>query len=259
MIVIALLPLYLVVINAFKSHGDIVRNPLAFPAELYWQNFVKAWKTGNFGRGFLNSLRLVTVTAIIVLIASSLAGYVLGTKRFRGMKIIHVYFLLAMTIPVQLFLFPLYGTLSKLGLIGNAYAVCFIIAAVNMPLAVMLMRTFFMKVPIQLEEAARIDGANTWQTLTRVILPMVRPGFITVAVLIVLNAWNEYLISSTFLQGEKNFTVTLDYLSLNGASVTFDQGMKMAGALMIILPILVFFLSLQRYFVDGLTNGAVKE
>ena len=94
-----------------------------------------------------------------------------------------------------------------------------------------------MKVPIQLEEAARIDGANTWQMLTRVILPMVRPGFITVAVLIVLNAWNEYLISSTFLQGEKNFTVTLDYLSLNGASVTFDQGMKMAGALMIILPI----------------------
>lgn len=259
MIVIALLPLYLVVINAFKGHGDIVRNPLAFPVELYWQNFVKAWKTGNFGRGFLNSLRLVTVTAVIVLIASSLAGYVLGTKRFRGMKVIHVYFLLAMTIPVQLFLFPLYGTLSKLGLIGNVYAVCFIIAAVNMPLAVMLMRTFFMKVPIQLEEAARIDGANTWQMLTRVILPMVRPGFITVAVLIVLNAWNEYLISSTFLQGEKNFTVTLDYLSLNGASVTFDQGMKMAGALMIILPILVFFLSLQRYFVDGLTNGAVKE
>ena len=259
MIVIALLPLYLVVINAFKSHGDIVRNPLAFPTELYWQNFVKAWRTGNFGRGFLNSLRLVTVTAVIVLIASSLAGYVLGTKRFRGMKVIHVYFLLAMTIPVQLFLFPLYGTLSKLGLIGNVYAVCFIIAAVNMPLAVMLMRTFFMKVPIQLEEAARIDGANTWQMLTRVVLPMVRPGFITVAVLIVLNAWNEYLISSTFLQGEKNFTVTLDYLSLNGASVTFDQGMKMAGALMIILPILVFFLSLQRYFVDGLTNGAVKE
>ena len=259
MIVIALLPLYLVIINAFKSHADIVRNPLSFPTELYWQNFVKAWRTGNFGRGFLNSLRLVTVTALIVLVSSALAGYVLGTKKFRGMRVIHVYFLLAMTIPVQLFLFPLFSTLSRLGLIGNVYAVCFIIAAVNMPLAVMLMRTFFMKVPIQLEEAARIDGANTRQMLTRIILPMVRPGLITVAVLIVLNAWNEYLISSTFLQGEKNFTVTLDYLSLNGASVTFDQGMKMAGALMIILPILVFFLSLQKYFVDGLTNGAVKE
>lgn len=259
MILIALTPLYLVAINAFKSHADIVKNPMNFPAEVYWQNFEKAWRTGNFGTGFLNSIRLSVVTALIVLVASTLAGYVLGMKKFRGAKAIHVYFLLAMTVPVQLFLFPLYGALAKAGLIGNVYVVCFIIAAINMPLAVMLMRTFFMKVPIQLEEAARIDGASMWQMLTRIVLPMVRPGLITVAVLIVLNAWNEYLISSTFLQGEKNFTVTLGYLALNGASVTFDQGMKMAGALMIILPILVFFLSLQRYFVDGLTNGAVKE
>ena len=164
-----------------------------------------------------------------------------------------------MTVPVQLFLFPLYGALARMGLIGNVYAVCFIIAAINMPLAVMLMRTFFMRVPIQIEEVARLDGASTFQLLTRIVIPMVRPGMITVAVLVILNAWNEYLISSTFLQGEENFTVTLGYLALNGASVTFDQGMKMAGALMIIVPILLFFLSLQRYFVDGLANGAVKE
>lgn len=116
-----------------------------------------------------------------------------------------------------------------------------------------------MKVPVQIEEAARLDGASTFQLLTRIVIPMVRPGMITVAVLIILNAWNEYLISSTFLQGEENFTVTLGYLTLNGASVTFDQGMKMAGALMIIVPILIFFLSLQRYFVDGLANGSLKE
>lgn len=259
MVIVSLFPLYLVLINAFKSHADIVANPLTVPGQLYWQNFVKAWKNGHFGSGFLNSLRLVTVTALIVLAASSLAGYVLGMKKFRGQKAVHVYFLMAMTVPVQLFLFPLYGALAKMGLIGNVYAVCFIIAAINMPLAVMLMRTFFMKVPTQIEEVARMDGASTFQLLTRIVIPMVRPGMITVAVLVILNAWNEYLISSTFLQGEENFTVTLGYLALNGASVTFDQGMKMAGALMIIVPILIFFLSLQRYFVDGLANGSVKE
>jgi len=259
MILIALTPLYLVLINAFKSHAYIVQNPLNFPTELYWDNFVKAWKTGNFGTGFLNSLRLVTVTTIIVLVASTLAGYVLGMKKFRGSRMVLVYFLVAMTIPVQLFLFPLYATVSKAGLIGNPYAVSFIIAAINMPLAVMLMRTFFMKIPVQIEEAARIDGASTWQLLMHIVIPMVRPGLITVAVLVVLNTWNEYLISSTFLQGERNFTVTLGYLALNGASVTFDQGMKMAGALINILPILAFFLLLERYFVDGLTQGAVKE
>ena len=146
-----------------------------------------------------------------------------------------------------------------LNLIGNLYAVCFVISAINLPLCIMLMRTFFLRIPTQIEEAARIDGANTMQSLMYIIVPMVRPGLITVSVLVVLNSWNEYLISSTFLQGNENFTVILDYLSLNGGSVTHDQGMKMAGAVMIIVPILIFYLSLQKYFVDGMTNGAVKE
>lgn len=259
MIIVSLLPLYLVVINAFKSHAAIVANPMALPTEVYWKNFVTAWKTGDFGTGFVNSIKLVVVTTCIVLCACVPAGYVLGMKRFRGSSMVMGYLMLATTVPVQLFLFPLYATLTKLNLIGNLYAVCFVISAINLPLCIMLMRTFFMRIPTTIEEAARIDGANTMQLLVHIVIPMVRPGLITVAVLTVLNSWNEYLISSTFLQGAENFTITLDYLSLNGGSVTFDQGMKMAGALMIIVPILVFFLSLQKYFVDGMTNGAVKE
>ena len=259
MIVISLLPLYLVLINAFKSHAAIVENPMALPTEAYWQNFISAWKTGDFGTGFGNSAKLVVVTTLSVLLTSVPAGYVLGTKKFRAAKGILVYLMMATTVPVQLFLFPLYATLTRLDLVGNLYAVCFIIAAINLPLSIMLMRTFFMRIPSTIEEAARIDGASTMQALVHIVIPMVRPGLITVTVLTVLNAWNEYLISSTFLQGAENFTVTLNYLSLNGGSVTFDQGMKMAGALMIIVPILIFFLSLQKYFVDGMTNGAVKE
>jgi raffinose/stachyose/melibiose transport system permease protein len=259
MIFVCLFPLYLVLINAFKPHAEIVKNPVAMPVALFFDNFVTAWKTGEFGTGFINSVRLVVVTTAIVLLAAVPAGYVLGMKKFRGNKVILIYLMMATTVPVQLFLFPMYSTLSKLGLVGNLYAVCFIIAAMNLPLSIMLMRTFFLRIPTQIEEAARIDGASTMQSLLYIIVPMVRPGLITVSVLVVLNAWNEYLISSTFLQGNENFTVILDYLSLNGGSVTFDQGMKMAGAVMIIVPILIFFLSLQKYFVDGMTNGAVKE
>ena len=259
MILICLFPLYLVLVNAFKPHADIVKNPVTPPVAFYVKNFVSAWKTGEFSTGFINSVRLVVTTTCIVLLAAVPAGYVLGMKKFRGNNAILIYLMMATTVPVQLFLFPLYSTLSKLGLIGNLHAVCFIIAAINMPLAIMLMRTFFLRIPTQIEEAARIDGANTMQSLMYIIVPMVRPGLITVSVLVVLNSWNEYLISSTFLQGNENFTVILDYLSLNGGSVTHDQGMKMAGAVMIIVPILIFFLSLQKYFVDGMTNGAVKE
>lgn len=259
LVISVLFPLYLVIINAFKAHADIILNPISFPGTLFFGNFIKAWKTGNFTTGFLNSLRLVITTAIIVLSVSSFAGYALGMKKFRGKGLVFSYFLLIMTIPVQLFLFPLYGIFAKLSLIGNIYAVAYIIAAINMPLAIMLMRTFFMGVPLQLEESARLDGANTRQVLFRIVFPCVKPGFITVAVIVILNAWNEYLISSTFLQGEKNFTATLGYLSLNGGAVSFDQGMKMAGALIIVAPILIFFLSLQKYVVDGLTAGSVKE
>lgn len=259
MIFICLFPLYLVLINAFKPHAEIVKNPVTMPVSLFFDNFITAWKTGEFGTGFVNSVRLVLVTTAIVLLAAVPAGYVLGMKKFRGNKLILIYLMMATTVPVQLFLFPMYSTLSKLGLVGNLYAVCFIISAMNLPLSIMLMRTFFLRIPTQIEEAARIDGASTMQSLFYIIVPMVRPGLITVSVLVVLNAWNEYLISSTFLQGNENFTVILDYLSLNGGSVTFDQGMKMAGAVMIIVPILIFFLSLQKYFVDGMTNGAVKE
>ncbi len=259
MIFICLFPLYLVLINAFKPHAEIVKNPVTMPVSLFFDNFITAWKTGEFGTGFGNSVRLVLVTTAIVLLAAVPAGYVLGMKKFRGNKLILIYLMMATTVPVQLFLFPMYSTLSKLGLVGNLYAVCFIISAMNLPLSIMLMRTFFLRIPTQIEEAARIDGASTMQSLFYIIVPMVRPGLITVSVLVVLNAWNEYLISSTFLQGNENFTVILDYLSLNGGSVTFDQGMKMAGAVMIIVPILIFFLSLQKYFVDGMTNGAVKE
>lgn len=259
LVITVLFPLYMVLINAFKAHADIVSNPISFPETLFLDNFIKAWKTANFTTGFLNSLRLVLATAVIVLSVSSFAGYGLCRKRFRGEGLVFSYFLLIMTIPVQLFLFPLYGTFAKLGLIGNIYAVAYVIAAINIPLAIMLMRTFFMGVPLQLEESARLDGANTRQVLFKIVFPCVKPGFITVAVIVILNAWNEYLISSTFLQRERNFTATLGYLSLNGGAITFDQGMKMAGALMIVIPILFFFLSLQKYVVDGLTAGSVKE
>lgn len=257
LILTVMFPLFLVFVNSFKTHSDIVRNPVALPTEFYLENFKKAWELGNFGRGFFNSIKLVSSTIVIVLISSSLAGYVLGTKNLKGASIIKSYYLLAMTVPLQLFLFPLYSIFAKLHLIGNIYAVAFILAAINMPLSVMLMRTFFMNVPIEIEEAARIDGASGTQVLTRVMLPMVSPGMITVSVVVGISAWNEFLMSSTFLQGEKNFTVTLGYLSFNGV-FSVDQGLMMAGALIIIVPIIIFFLTMQKYVVEGLAGGAVK-
>lgn len=255
--VICLFPILLVLFNSFKENSEIVRNPLALPTVLHLENYIQAWSYGKFAKGFINSVKLTGITIVIVLVCASLAGYVLSGKRIKGSGGILMYFMMAMTVPIQLFLFPLYYTYAKLNLIGNIPATSLILAAISMPLSVFLMRTFFLNVPKELEEAARIDGAGTAQVIWNVMRPVVSPGLITVGVLVGLQTWNEYLISSTFLQGEKNFTATLGFLAMNG-SYGSNMSILMASAMVLIGPIILFFLFAQKYFVDGMVSGAVK-
>jgi raffinose/stachyose/melibiose transport system permease protein len=257
LVIICFFPIVLVIINSFKINAEIVRNPLSLPTILHLENYIQAWTTGKFASGFINSVKLSGCTILIVLFCSTLAGYVLSGKRIKGSGAVLMYFMMAMTVPIQLFLFPLYFVYAKLNLIGNIPAISLILAAVSMPLAVFLMRTFFLNIPKELEEAARIDGANTAQLIWHVMRPLVSPGLITVGVLVGLQSWNEYLISSTFLQGEKNFTATLGFLSMNG-SYGSNMAILMASAVILIGPIVLFFLVAQKYFVDGMVSGAVK-
>ncbi|WP_394926252.1 carbohydrate ABC transporter permease [uncultured Robinsoniella sp.] len=257
LVIVSVIPIFLVFINSLKSHPEIVRNPLALPTTLHFENYITAWETGRFGTGFLNSIFLSGLTILIVVISSSLAGYVLAGKKIKGCGAVLTYFMLAMTVPIQLFLFPLYYIMASWNLIGSIPAVSFILAATSMPLAVFLMRTYFLNVPGELEEAARIDGANTAQVVWHIMRPVVSPGIITVAVIVGIQSWNEYLISSTFLQGEESFTATLGFLSMNNA-YTSNMAVLMAAAVIMIAPIVIFFLCIQKYFVDGMVNGSVK-
>jgi raffinose/stachyose/melibiose transport system permease protein len=251
----ALFPLLLVGMNSLKLSAQIIADPLSLPKLFAWSNFSQAWYYGHFSHGFINSILLAGTTIIVVLICSSLAGYVLAGRKLRTGPAIMIYFMVSMTVPIQLFLFPLYFAFAHVGLLGNVFAVGVVIAALNMPLSIFLMRTFFLNVPRELEEAALMDGASTRQVIMQVMLPVVSPGLITVAIISGLNAWNEFLISSTFLQG--NYTATLGYLSMNGTFST-NEGVMMAGAVILIVPVVIVFVIMQRYVVDGLVAGAVK-
>lgn len=250
-------PILLVFLNSFKSHREIVINPFSMPELFSWENYMTAWKYGKFAVGFKNSLILTGCTILIVLFCATLAAYALSGERMKRTAPVIIYFMLAMTVPIQMFLFPLYALFSKLGLLSNLYALSVIMAARQMPLSVFLMRTFFLKVPKDLEEAAKLDGAGTWAIIWKVMVPVISPAMITVSVLVGLSTWNEYMLSSTFLQGEGSFTAVLGFLSLNGLESS-NMGIMMAGASILIVPILIFFLLVQKYFIDGLVNGAVK-
>lgn len=253
----ALAPLALVAINSLKTHREVVRNPLGMPQTPHWENFEQAWRYGQFARGFVNSGLLSGTTVVTVLFCASLAGYVLARRRVRQWRLVTIYFMVAITVPIQLFLFPLYYLFARvLGLLGSLYGVGVVLAALNMPLSVFLMRAFFLAVPEQLEEAARIDGAGTARVLLSVLFPAVRPGMITVAVIVGLQAWNEFLITRTFL-GQESITATLGLLSMNG-TFTDNMSVMMAGTFLMIAPPLIFFVLVQRYFIEGLISGALK-
>lgn len=256
--IISLAPLLLVLINSVKTHAEIMQNPLALPTTLHFENFSYTWKNGNFTEGFLNSFQVTGAAIVAGVIASSTMGYVLATRRVKTWKPLTLYFMLATTVPLQMFMLPLYVSFVNLDLIGNTYAVGVAIAAWNLPMPIFLMRTYFLKVPYELEEAARIDGASTFQAFTKVVLPIVSPGMVTVACIVGLFSWNEYLLTTTLLQSEKNFTATLKFLSLNG-TFSRDFSVIMSGAVIMIIPMIIVFLLLQKNFIEGMAGGAVKE
>jgi raffinose/stachyose/melibiose transport system permease protein len=256
-VLVAVLPLTLMAINSLKLHVEILQNPLSLPTWLNVTNFVQAWTAGNFTRGLINSLLIAGSTVLITLVCASLAAYPLARQKVRFARLITLYFLAAVTVPIQLFLFPLFFVYAQLGLVGNPIATSFILAAVNLPLSILLLRTYVLNVPRELDDAAFMDGARKWQVFVFVIIPLMRPGLITVAIIVGLNAWNDYLITSTFQQGSGSQTMMLGFLSMNNVILT-DRGILMAGAAIVVVPIIVFFLIMQRLFIEGVTSGAVK-
>ncbi|MHA6691372.1 carbohydrate ABC transporter permease [Devosia sp. A449] len=256
-VAVSLIPLLLVAVNAFKSRREIMQNPLLLPATWDFGNFARAWKGAKFSIGLVNSLTLSSLTVLITLTAASLAAYVLARRKVKFWQLVTLYFLCATTVPIQLFLFPLYAIFAQLGLVGNVVGTAVILSALNLPLAIFLLRATILTIPVELEDAAYMDGAGPLRIFVEVIVPLARPGLITVAIIVWLNAWNEFLITSTFQQGQSNFTMTLGYLSMNNTQAS-DQGAMMAGAFILIAPVILFFILLQRFFIEGMTAGGVK-
>lgn len=257
LLLITLFPIALLVLNSLKPATQIVQSPLSWPEVYRWDNFVRAWNDARFGTTMLNSAILAAMTIVLVCSTGSLTAYVLARRKIKSWKIVTFYLLATTTAPIQLFLFPLYFGFAKLGLINNVFAVSLIYTAIYSPFAVMLLRTYFLAVPKELEEAALIDGATHWQVFSKVMLPIVSPGILTVALIIGLYSWNEFLIATTFLQRTDRLTAVVSFFLLSG-QYTSDWGEIMAAALIIVLPVIVLFIALQRRFIEGMAGGSVK-
>jgi raffinose/stachyose/melibiose transport system permease protein len=246
------------VVALFPMIG-IVAQALKLPGSLSFDTFRVAWNEGHFAANLRNSVIVTAVTVVLASVFSIMSGYALGVMRFRGAGAVFLLFLAGLTIPTEAVVVPLYFDLRSAGL-DNTYAGLILPqVAMSVAFGTFWMRAYFRSVPPSLMEAARMDGASSWTTLWRVLVPIGRPAILTMVVLITMWTWNEFLLPLVIVNSDEGLrTAPLGLSFFQGAHKT-DYSLLMAGALIIAAPIVIVYVFLQRRFIAGMLSGAIKE
>jgi len=259
-LIMVLAPIYWMFVTSFKTDKEIVNvNKITFwPETFTFKNYISLFRQLDFGIYLKNSVILSISTAIIVLIFSILGGYALARYKFKSKSAIIGFFLLSQMIPSVLLTIPIYIIYANFELINTKIGLLILYVIINSPFCLIIMRSFFERIPVSLEEAARVDGCNKIQALWKVIIPVLFPGIVAVFVFAFIGAWNDLLMGVIFTSSTKNWTIPVGMKSLIG-KYNVNWGELMAGGVIALLPTVVMFAFVQKYVVEGLTAGAVKE
>lgn len=253
-----LAPFVTIAMTAIRSQGDLfTRGIYSWPSQFLWSNFVEAWETGDFSIYFKNSLLLILVKVPLGILVASLAAYPLAKMRFALAMPMFLFFLIGLAVPIQVTLQPLLIMMQKIGLANSIWALVPPYVAFGLPFQIFVMRGFFRLIPSELIEAARLDGASELTIFRRIMMPLSLPALATLFIIDSLNTWNEFLIALVLINAKDSRTVPLGLLQFQGEFST-QYTLLMAGIVISILPVIAIFIFLQRYFVAGLTGGALK-
>lgn len=251
-----LFPLLWMVGSSLKTQETIFSDMSIIPRHPVWSNFYSAWTKGGFGMYFLNSLfYTVTVVSGIVIIAS-LAAFAFSRLRFPGRNILFYMFLAAMMIPLPGSFVPLYVLMTKLHLINTrlGYILCMI--NVGLPFSIYLLKTFFDKMPVELEDAGLIDGCSRLGILWNVALPLAKPAIAVIIIFNSLNVWNEYILATLIFSSKSLMPLQRALMLFQGTHIT-EYSLLMAGMTITALPIILVYLLMQRHIIKGITAGAI--
>jgi raffinose/stachyose/melibiose transport system permease protein len=256
--IVVLLPLYALLVSAFKTTAQIYDSPLGLPAQWTTDNFVSAWTQLNLGQNLLNSL-IVTVCAVIVtILVSAMAAYPLARYDLKWGPWMLLLFLAGIMLPIRLASVELFNLMKALGLMDSLAGLVFVYIAIRIPFAVFIFANFMRGLPSQLEEAARIDGAGEMRILFQVILPLVVPAISIVAIFTSIAVWNDFFFPLIFIFSDENKTVPLAIAGFIGQYRT-DWGTIFASLGISLAPVLAMYLVLARQIREGIgTTGAVK-
>ena len=255
---IAIFPLLVLVFNSVKPFNEFGLNPLGPPSTLRFENFSDAWVAGEYARIFFNSFKLGIGSVFLCLAVSLLAGFSLAKLNPKGSTIIAVYLLVGISIPAQLYILPLFLLWKELSLLNTHLGLIIIYSALNAPFATFLIRSYMIRLPDELFEASKLDGANTFQMFFRIAIPLSWPVILTAGLIIGLAVWNEFLFALTFIT-DQNFKPIATILFSFQSRFENNYALVSASAIMMVAPIAILFMIFQRRFISGLTSGGLKE
>jgi multiple sugar transport system permease protein len=257
-----LFPLYWALSSSIKSNGEANQSPATlFPQSFSWDNYVKLADYGIGIWGYVgNTLTLAGFTVAGTVILGVLAGYGYSKFTFRFKGLLFGAVLVIFMVPYPTIVLPLYLLLDQIGLLDTYFGLSILIVLYQLPFAVFMMRNSFDAVPQELDDAARVDGANAFQAFRLISLRLVTPGIVTIAMFAFLAAWNDLFGPLIFLSDGDKFTLPVMLVNVrSGAFGTVDFGLLHAGLVVSVLPVALLFLALQRFYVGGLIAGAVKS
>ena len=255
---IAFFPLVWVLLCSVKSSGELTANPTRFlPKEFTLENFVHVIKDLGFAGNISNSLIIAVSTTCIAIVISSMAAY--GIVRFfpKLGSIMSKVLVATYMFPPILLAIPYSMVMAKLGFVNTRVGLVIVYLSFSVPYAVWMLVGFFKTVPLGIEEAARVDGANKVQTFVRIVLPLVMPGIVATAIYTFINAWNEFLYSLILINSTDKMTVSVSLKSLQGSEI-LNWGDMMAASALVVVPSVIFFMFIQNKIAGGMTDGAVK-
>jgi N-acetylglucosamine transport system permease protein len=257
---LVIIPIVWTFLAAFKTNTEIFGDPWTLPHHWGIDSWTRAWSKANIGRYMLNTVFIVAVSTFGTMLLGSMAAYVLARFPFRGNRFIYMMFVSGMTFPVFLALVPLFFVVKNLGMLNTYQGLILVYIAYSLPFTVFFMAAFFRTLPTSVAEAAAIDGCSHTRTFFRIMLPMAKPGLISIAIFNVIGQWNQYLLPIVLLSGAPDKQVITQGVTniSTSAGADADWPGMFAALSMAIIPVIIVYIIFQRQIQSGLTAGAVK-
>jgi multiple sugar transport system permease protein/raffinose/stachyose/melibiose transport system permease protein len=251
-----LFPLFWMLRTSVMTMEDVFTNKALIPPNMHLGNYLTAWKQGNFGIYFFNSI-IYTVSVVTgIVMISSLAAFAFSRLKFPGRNFFFYMFVAALMIPLPGSFVPLVVLMNKIGLVNTRFGYILCMINVGLSMSILLLKTFFDKMPPDLEDAARIDGCTKLGIWRHVALPLARPAIAVIVIFNSLNVWNEYILAALLLNDKELMPLQRGIMIFQG-SHSVDYPLLMAALTIAVIPILVIYLLMQKHIIKGLSSGAI--